>query len=156
MSPTRCWEMVRERVNQEITKQHKAGKSDLPPLQPSGSPDGFEMFGYSSPAIVQAIEALDVNRVCTDYWDSRPYSRPQVQFPANPLLREANTSGRSNVGNLQLNPGHHISPTGINSILKVLFKKASMEELSSLQEVLSETNSDMVTELVKEEIQNRR
>jgi len=53
MSPTRCWEMVRERVNQEITKQHKAGKSDLPPLQPSGSPDGFEMFGYSSPAIVQ-------------------------------------------------------------------------------------------------------
>lgn len=53
LSPTRCWEMVRDRVNQEISKQHKAGKSDLPPLQPSGSPDGFEMFGYSSPAIVQ-------------------------------------------------------------------------------------------------------
>lgn len=53
LSPTRCWEMVKDRVNQEISKQHKAGKSDLPPLQPSGSPDGFEMFGYSSPAIVQ-------------------------------------------------------------------------------------------------------
>lgn len=53
LSPTRCWEMVRDRVNQEISKQHKAGKLDLPPLQPAGSPDGFEMFGYSSPAIVQ-------------------------------------------------------------------------------------------------------
>ncbi|CAF2107664.1 unnamed protein product [Brassica napus] len=80
LSPTRCWEMVRDRVNQEISKQHKAGKPDLPPLQPSGSPDGFEMFGYTSPAILQAIEALDVNRVCTEYWESRPYSRPQVQF----------------------------------------------------------------------------
>lgn len=53
LSPTRCWEMVRERVNQEISKQHKAGRLDLPPLQPSGSPDGFEMFGYTSPAIIQ-------------------------------------------------------------------------------------------------------
>ena len=55
LSPTRCWEMVRDRVNQEISKQHKAGKLDLPPLQPSGSPDGFEMFGYTSPAILQVI-----------------------------------------------------------------------------------------------------
>lgn len=97
-----------------------------------------------------------MNRVCTDYWDSRPYSRPQVQFPANPLLREANTSVRSDVAKLQLNPGHHSLPTGINSILKVLFKKANLEELSSLQQVLSETNSNLVTEIVKEEIQNRR
>ncbi|XP_010489113.1 PREDICTED: putative lysine-specific demethylase JMJ16 isoform X1 [Camelina sativa] len=157
LSPTRCWEMVKDRVNQEISKQHKAGKSDLPPLQPAGSPDGFEMFGYSSPAIVQAIEALDVNRVCTDYWDSRPYSRPQVQFPANPLPREANSSVRSlGVGNLQNAPQHRLLPTGTNSILKVLFKKANMEELSSLQEVLSESNSDLATELVKEELQNRR
>ncbi|CAH8386636.1 unnamed protein product [Eruca vesicaria subsp. sativa] len=141
LSPTRCWEMVRDRVNQEISKQHKAGKLDLPPLQPSGSPDGFEMFGYTSPAIIQAIEALDVNRVCTEYWDSRPYSRPQVQFPANPLPREANTS--------------ILLPAGKNSTLKALLKKANMEELSSLQQVLSESNIDLVTELVKEEIQNR-
>ncbi|RID57141.1 hypothetical protein BRARA_F00540 [Brassica rapa] len=142
LSPTRCWEMVRDRVNQEISKQHKAGRLDLPPLQPSGSPDGFEMFGYTSPAIIQAIEALDVNRVCTEYWDSRPYSRPQVQFPANPLPREV--------------PRQGLLPAGTNSTLKVLLKKANMEELSSLQQVLSESNIDLVTELVKEEIQNRR
>ncbi|KAF8116176.1 hypothetical protein N665_0020s0035 [Sinapis alba] len=155
LSPTRCWEMVRDRVNQEISKQHKAGKLDLPPLQPSGSPDGFEMFGYTSPAIIQAIEALDVNRVCTEYWDSRPYSRPQVQFPANPLHREANTSiqSSSDVRNLQKSPGQF--PAGTNSTLKVLLKKANMEELSSLQQVISESNIDLVTELVKEELQNR-
>ncbi|CAN8305878.1 unnamed protein product [Cochlearia groenlandica] len=136
LSPKRCWEMVKDRVNQEITKQHKAGKSDLPPLQPSGSPDGFEMFGYSSPAILQAIEALDVNRVCTEYWDSRPYSRPQVRF--------------------QNAHGHRSLPSGATSSLKALLKNASMEELSSLEQVLSESNTDMMTRLMKEEIENRR
>ncbi|KAG2256580.1 hypothetical protein Bca4012_093698 [Brassica carinata] len=133
LSPTRCWEMVRDRVNQEISKQHKAGKPDLPPLQPSGSPDGFEMFGYTSPAILQ------------------------VQFPANALLlREANTSIQSSdVRNLQKAPRQRLLPAGAKSNLKVLLKKANMEELSSLQEVLSESNIDLVTELVKEEIQKR-
>lgn len=55
LSATRCWDMVRERVNQEIAKQHKLGKTKLPPLQPPGSLDGMEMFGFSSPAIVQVI-----------------------------------------------------------------------------------------------------
>jgi histone demethylase JARID1 len=55
MSATKCWDMVRERVNLEIAKQHKLGKKGLPPLHPPGSLDGFEMFGFSSPAIVQVI-----------------------------------------------------------------------------------------------------
>lgn len=58
ISAARCWELVRERVNQEIAKQHKLGRKDLPPLQPPGSVDGFEMFGFSSPAIVQVILLL--------------------------------------------------------------------------------------------------
>jgi hypothetical protein len=53
ISAAKCWEMVRDRVNQEITKQHKLGRTNLPPLQPPGSLDGFEMFGFSSPEIVQ-------------------------------------------------------------------------------------------------------
>lgn len=53
VSAPRCWEMVREKVNEEITKRHRLGKTNLPPLQPPGSLDGFEMFGFSSPAIVQ-------------------------------------------------------------------------------------------------------
>lgn len=54
VSAARCWELVRERVNQEIAKQHKLGRLNLPPLQPPGSLDGMEMFGFSSPIIVQA------------------------------------------------------------------------------------------------------
>ncbi|KAH7865494.1 hypothetical protein Vadar_007372 [Vaccinium darrowii] len=55
VSAAKCWEMVRERerVNQEITKQHELGRMNLPPLQPPGSLDGMEMFSFSSPAIVQ-------------------------------------------------------------------------------------------------------
>ena len=51
--------MVRERVNQEITRQHKLGRLNLPPLQPPGSLDGFEMFGFTSPAIVQVNNGRD-------------------------------------------------------------------------------------------------
>ncbi|KAL0754568.1 hypothetical protein Bca101_092236 [Brassica carinata] len=53
-------------------------------------------------------------------------------------------------------PKQRLLPAGTKSNLKVLLKKANMEELSSLQEVLSEPNIDLVTELVKEEIQKRR
>lgn len=53
LSPTKCWEMVRERVNNEISKQHKLKILNLPPLQPPGSLDGMEMFGFSSPSILQ-------------------------------------------------------------------------------------------------------
>ncbi|KAI4301970.1 hypothetical protein L6164_035199 [Bauhinia variegata] len=77
VSALRCRELVRERVKQEITKQHKLGKRNLSPLQPPGSLDGFEMFGLSSPALVQASEALDRSRVCNECWDSRP----QGQIP---------------------------------------------------------------------------
>ncbi|KAK1547892.1 hypothetical protein Q3G72_007158 [Acer saccharum] len=41
VSAARCWELVRDRVNQEITKQHKSGRMNLPPLQPPGSLDGL-------------------------------------------------------------------------------------------------------------------
>ncbi|CAI9767517.1 unnamed protein product [Fraxinus pennsylvanica] len=58
VSAVKCWEMVRYRVNQEIAKQRKVEKMKLPPLQPPGSLDGLEMFGFSSPAIVQLTVEL--------------------------------------------------------------------------------------------------
>ncbi|GAV82986.1 LOW QUALITY PROTEIN: JmjC domain-containing protein/JmjN domain-containing protein/zf-C5HC2 domain-containing protein/FYRN domain-containing protein/FYRC domain-containing protein/CRM1_C domain-containing protein [Cephalotus follicularis] len=175
LSASRCWEMVRERVNQEITKQHKLGRMNLPPLQPPGSLDGFEMFGFSSPAIVQnfcivqfspcrfvmVIEAIDRNRVCTEYWDSRPYSRPQVQIPQHPQPKD-------NVGNLHMTSdkrnnsdfsGNHVLPDRIDTILKGLFKKANPEELHSLCSILSDNRSPdyqgLVSRLLNEEINSR-
>ncbi|CAL1389758.1 unnamed protein product [Linum trigynum] len=149
ISATRCWEMVRERVNQEITKQYKMGKPNLAPLQPPGSLDGFEMFGFSSPTIVQAIEALDHDRVCTEYWDSRPYSRPQGQIPRHSLSQASQK------------PSNGGADGEVDEILRGVFKKADPEELSKLNRLLNQMtaptadNRDLLTKLVNEEIQNR-
>lgn len=56
-------ELVRDKVNQEITRQHKMGRLNLPPLQPPGSLDGFEMFGFTSPAIVQVNTRDKVDQI---------------------------------------------------------------------------------------------
>ena len=66
VSAARCWELVRDRVNQEIAKQHKLGRMNLPPLQPPGSLDGLEMFGFTSPAIVQVNPLLKNFRYLMD------------------------------------------------------------------------------------------
>ncbi|MFQ6650728.1 hypothetical protein Gotur_023548 [Gossypium turneri] len=160
VSATRCWEMVREQVNQEITKQHRLGRTNLPPLQPPGSLDGFEMFGFSSPEIVQAIEAMDLNRVCMEYWDCRPYSRPQVQIPQHfqPPGNGGNletTSGEQNAGDYQNNR----LPDGVDALLGRLFKKANSAELHSLYSILSDKRPpmgiDLVARLLNEEIHSR-
>jgi hypothetical protein len=53
VSPTKCWSMIRERLNMEIRKQLSMGRANLPTLQPPGSVDGLEMFGLLSPVIVK-------------------------------------------------------------------------------------------------------
>ncbi|KAE8794745.1 Lysine-specific demethylase 5A [Hordeum vulgare] len=70
-SPMQCWDSVRDRVNEEIKKQHKAGKSGVPTLLSNDSVNGLEMFGFFSPPIIEVIEALDPDRKCLDYWLSK-------------------------------------------------------------------------------------
>ncbi|KAF8723707.1 hypothetical protein HU200_021671 [Digitaria exilis] len=53
VSPTKCWNMVRERINMEIRRQLSMGRANLPTLQPPGSIDGLEMFGLLTPVIIQ-------------------------------------------------------------------------------------------------------
>ncbi|XP_044477878.1 putative lysine-specific demethylase JMJ16 isoform X1 [Mangifera indica] len=158
VSAARCWEMVRDRVNQEIAKQHKLGRSNLPPLQPPGSLDGFEMFGFSSPAIVQAIEAMDHNRVCLEYWDSRPYSRAQMQIQ-QPSQNSSNLSRASGEQNNRDSSGSHLLPVGADTILRGLFKKATNAELHSLYSILNDNRPEadrfLLTRLLIEEIHNR-
>lgn len=130
MSATKCWDMVRERVNLEIAKQFKLGRKGLPPLHPAGSLDGFEMFGFSSPEIVKAIEALDRSRVCHEYWDFR---RPQGQ-----LSQAGQTTVNGGGGSDQGVPMNQHTPTGAVAVLKSLFKKANVEELNSLYNILTD------------------
>ncbi|KAK4757033.1 hypothetical protein SAY87_007160 [Trapa incisa] len=149
VSPTKCWEMVRDRVNQEITKQHRMGKTNLPPLLPPGSLDGFELFGFSSPEIVQAIEAMDRNRICTNYWESRPYSRLQVQIPHQNCTQNIERTDINSQGTLRQTQDN-ASPEEANSIVRGLLKKADMEELRSLHSILTQSSSTLdLTMLVK-------
>ncbi|VFQ62883.1 unnamed protein product [Cuscuta campestris] len=148
VSAVRCWELVRERVNQEISKQHKLGRAKLPPLQPPGSLDGMEMFGFSTPAIVQAIQAMDQSRVAMEYWKSRPL----MQFP------QYSPSGIKPKPKIE--EGIDDREAGkYETILNSLFKKANSEELQALYRVLSSnTSSDdqsLVGQRLGEEIHRR-
>ncbi|KAL8166447.1 hypothetical protein V2J09_007946 [Rumex salicifolius] len=147
VTPTRCWEMVVDRVNQEITKLHKLGRMKLPPLQPQGCLDGLEMFGFSSPAIIQAIEALDKNRVCKDYWNSRPLAQVSKLLQPEASTQVSYTNSKDKILG------------GADVILKGLFKKANTEELHSLLGILEEekpaTSRSVVTKLLNEEIHQR-
>lgn len=64
----KCWEMVLQRLKQEI-RTHNLGTPLV--LQPLSFVDGLEMFGFLSSTIVWAIEALDPHCQCIEYWSNR-------------------------------------------------------------------------------------
>ncbi|KAK1421161.1 hypothetical protein QVD17_23298 [Tagetes erecta] len=151
LSAVKCWEMVRERVNSEISKKHKLKIPNLPPLQPPKSLDGMEMFGFSSPSILQGIQSMDRNRLCTDYWESRPFHAQSHNNGDNSLkIQEPNTPNATQNNNLT---------TLTDNIISGLFKKANLEELNTFLNVLSNDNStrdqQVVTKLLNDEILKR-
>ncbi|KAM0871709.1 hypothetical protein ACQ4PT_039196 [Festuca glaucescens] len=135
VTPTKCWNMVRERLNMEIRRQLSMGRPNLPTLQPPGSIDGLEMFGLLSPTVVQAIEVQDRDRICTEYWRSRPHVvMDNREF-------------------------QHTLPQGpANIALRGLFQRARPDELRALRGLLaSNTNLDersrqQATHMLDEEI----
>jgi len=120
VSPNKCWSMVREKLNMEIRKQLSMGRANLPTLQPPGSVDGLEMFGLLSPVIVQAIEVQDRDRICTEYWRSRPHV-------------VAGDGGSRHIPPPQGPP--HIA------LLRGLFQRASRDELRALRSLLTSNSS---------------
>ncbi|KAJ0927447.1 putative chromatin remodeling & transcription regulator FYR family [Helianthus annuus] len=65
VSAEKCWKLVLHRLNQEIAKLANRA------LKPLHSINGLEMFGLSSPPIMKAIEALDPEHRCLEYWSSK-------------------------------------------------------------------------------------
>ncbi|XP_071715250.1 lysine-specific demethylase JMJ18-like isoform X2 [Rutidosis leptorrhynchoides] len=65
LSADKCWKLLLERLNREIVKLENNA------LKPLRSVNGLEMFGLSSPPVIQAIEALDHERKCVEYWRSK-------------------------------------------------------------------------------------
>lgn len=53
VSAEKCWEMVLQRLNQEIIRHGSIGERGLPSLHALQSVNGLEMFGFLSPPIIQ-------------------------------------------------------------------------------------------------------
>ncbi|KVH89410.1 FY-rich, C-terminal [Cynara cardunculus var. scolymus] len=68
VSADKCWELVLQRLNQEMVKGCKLANHAMKPL---GTISGLEMFGLLSPDIVQVIEALDPEHRCLAYWSTK-------------------------------------------------------------------------------------
>lgn len=58
ISAEKCWEMVLQRLNEEIQRLSKLGKQGHPPLQPLQRVNGLEMFGFLSPPIMQVGQPM--------------------------------------------------------------------------------------------------
>ncbi|KAI4303642.1 hypothetical protein MLD38_039247 [Melastoma candidum] len=67
----KCWELVLEQLKQEVITQSKQGVRELPSPLYFRSIRGLQMFGLTSPDIIQVVESLDPNHICTDYWDHK-------------------------------------------------------------------------------------
>lgn len=69
---------------------------------------------------------MDRNRLCTDYWDSRPYSRPQAHIP-----QPKEDGGKPE--------SLHPLPDRVATVLRGLFEKANTEELSALSQIFNDS-----------------
>lgn len=166
VSVDKCWELVQERLNQEIKRQRSLGKQNLPALQPPGCLNGLEMFGFTSPLVIKAIEELDHDHKCVEYWITRPSSASSRHYPemndtceehyktlnsqscgqSNPavlknFLEEIDNRGKSRIVNLQQgdsDPQNLISTENIYMVLKGLFRRARPDELRTMHKVLSD------------------
>ncbi|GAB4829460.1 hypothetical protein Ancab_019132 [Ancistrocladus abbreviatus] len=101
ISPDRCWDMVLQRVNKEILKQSSVGKPGLPLVQHLHSINGLEMFGFCSPLIVQAIESLDPNHQCLEYWNHKFTSQLEEPYSISEARPSSSSTSHINSSSLQ-------------------------------------------------------
>lgn len=142
VSAHECWLMVCRRLNQEIQTQQSLGKQGLPPLQPPGSINGLEMFGFLTPSIVQAIEALDPHHKCAEYWENKVHMNKSSSSTGNSLAAEKNSlETRSDGGDLTDSfETEMLVGSGdeeeIRSVFRRLLRKANPEEMEVMHTIL--------------------
>ncbi|KAF3964086.1 hypothetical protein CMV_011590 [Castanea mollissima] len=167
-----CWEMVLQRLNQEIISRSSLGEQGLPPSQ---SVNGLDMFGFHSQSIIEAIEALDPNHQCMEYWNHRhirPLTTDNIS-DANKYSFELSCSigdteekdfgislTKHDPDNPSEGPGNNSIDEDAHLVLRGLLKKASPEELRIMHRIFcSESQSSKwrvaFTSLI-EEIQKSR
>ncbi|KAH1048782.1 hypothetical protein J1N35_039566 [Gossypium stocksii] len=140
--PNKCWEMVLQQLNQEILRRKNLGESGLLPLQSLQSINGLEMFGFLSPPIIQAIEALDPNHQCSEYWNNKT-ARDNNEVKKHALGLSCSVGeSKAKIFGVDLtkqdheDPNQHSVDEEIQVVLRGLFKKASPEELKIMRRIL--------------------
>ncbi|XP_074348626.1 lysine-specific demethylase JMJ18-like [Apium graveolens] len=157
VSPQRCWEMVLHRLNQETTKLQALGKA-VSPLQFPQNIDGMKMFGFYSPSIIKAIENLDPDHHCLEYWNNKlsvEEIHNQAETSAHPKIAEncpcgSNSSEGETASvifenkyttkeqdlSILPNKNDSLDEESTNK-LRSLLKKADSEELKILHRIMS-------------------
>ncbi|KAH6800440.1 Transcription factor jumonji family protein / zinc finger family protein [Perilla frutescens var. hirtella] len=161
VSAQECWLMASRRLNQEILTQQSLGKQGLPPLQPPGSINGLEMFGFLTPSIVQAIEALDPDHKCTEYWENKLLMIKSSSSTGDSLAAEKNSlETRSDGGEITDSFETDIlvgEDDEIRSVFARLLRKANPEEMETMHRILCRGSTSplwrVAFETLTEEIQ---
>ncbi|KZV29367.1 hypothetical protein F511_15899 [Dorcoceras hygrometricum] len=165
MSAQGCWEMVLQRLNQELVKQACLGKQGLPPLQQVSEVDGLQMFGLLSPSIIQAIEALDPHHCCVKYWSHKLLTEKSSEtwsgdgakiaesYAIDSALQESNDR-------LHLGSANFVSDDEIRPIFRRLLRKADSEEMKVMLRILCQESRSylwrIAVETLTEEIQTKK
>lgn len=145
VSAQECWLMVCRRLNQEILTQQNLGKQGLPPLQPPGSINGLEMFGFLTPSIVQGTEALDPDHKCSEYWENKVQMNKSSSSTGDSLAAEKNSlETRSDGGEITdsfetdvlVGSGNSLGDDEIRSVFGRLLRKANPEEMEIMHRIL--------------------
>ncbi|KAL8508259.1 hypothetical protein ACS0TY_018735 [Phlomoides rotata] len=169
VSVEETWEMVRQRLNQEILTQNRSGKQGVPPLQPHSTINGLEMFGFLSPPILQAIEALDPLHKCVEYWENKLLIK-KSSSSGNSLAAEKNSSetGSDAAGeiadsfesDLLLDNGNNLRDDEARSIFRRLMRKANREEVGIMERILCKGPGSplwrVAVETLREEIERNK
>ncbi|XVF26314.1 hypothetical protein REPUB_Repub14bG0005600 [Reevesia pubescens] len=138
VSAEKCWHMVLQRLNQEILRSNLGERKQSPQ-----SINGLEMFGFLSPPIIQAIEALDPNHQSLEYWNHKTSSDKnevtKYAFRLSCCVEET----KAKVFGVDLgkqyeddDPSQHSVDEEVKVVLRGLFKKASPEELKIMRRIL--------------------
>ncbi|KAG8657404.1 hypothetical protein MANES_03G066800v8 [Manihot esculenta] len=146
VSAEKCWEMVLQRLNEEITRLNSIRERGLPPVLPLQNINGLKMFGFLSSPIVRAIEALDPNHQCIEYWNNRHMNLTSTSevgespFRLNCKLLESKAKLGINAVAKDLDnlaTEGHLDEEGARQVLQGLFKKASPGELQTMHRIFS-------------------
>ncbi|XP_018447137.1 lysine-specific demethylase JMJ14 isoform X2 [Raphanus sativus] len=139
VSAEKCWQMVIQRLKLEIIKRCDQPASSLTSLHHLDSINGLDMFGFRSPHVIQALEALDPKHQLEEYWNQR---RAEV-FGVEQTKEGEKEDDTEKVG------ASDPSMDRDTRLLRGLLKKATPEELAMMHGLLcGETrNTELQEEL---------